>query len=142
MLPGVTDTLPMIDAIVGVARVLMGLASKLAEGNQARRERMADFFISISDCLAAVSSELRQRRTPHGKCAEMRQYAEALERMVADEVGAPKARELATDLMSAYQVERLSADLRHAASAEVNLDLIDEASGKFRALANMVRVGV
>ena len=130
--------------ILDVAKSLLGLSDQLRNADRQKRGDMAQLFESISDCLVAVSTEIRSGGVPHGRCAELAQYAEALPGLVEAELGQPKARELGQTLHSAYNVESVAIGLQQVADDQQKdpyLAQIDEASGKFRALANLVRVG-
>jgi hypothetical protein len=132
--------LDTIKNILSVVKSLMGLSGKLKAGEDQRRKRMSALFVKISDCLAAVSAEIRAGGVPHGKCAEMQTYGDELPKVIAKEVGETKAAELGKLLHSAYAVEQLAIDLKKSAKREPHLRQIEEASGKFRALATMMRV--
>lgn len=130
--------------ILDVARSLLGMSDQLRSANRQRRGDMAVLFESISDCLVAVSTEIRTGGVPHGRCAELAQYAESLPGLVADELGVQQANDLGATLYSAYNVESVAIGLQEVADAhqkEPYLAQLEEASGKFRALANLVRAG-
>jgi hypothetical protein len=135
----------MIDifkTILDVAKALVGVSDQLRRANRERRQDMAQLFDAISSCLAAVSTEIRAGGVPHGRCAELEQYAQALPGVVAKELGDARAQELGQTLHSAYNVESVAVGLQQVTSAqekEPYLAEIEEASGKFRALANLVR---
>ena len=103
---------------------------------------MGELFERISGCLTAVSSEIRQGRVPHGRCSELFEYAAALPDKIRKELGDDKADQLGSTLLSAYDVELAAAKLHQGLQAERERYLaeIDQASGKFRALANLVRL--
>jgi len=134
----------MIDTIKNILYVvqsLFGLSDKLKASDRQRRIDMADLFEKISSCLATVSSEIRKGNVPHGKCYELDTYAQALSEAIRKEVGDKKADELEHTLHSAHNVERLAMEINELASGkETYLREIEEASGKFQALANIVRI--
>ena len=134
----------MFRTILEVARSLLGMSDQLRAADRQRRGDMAHLFEQIGGCLIAVSTEIRAGGVPHGRCAELRQYATALPDLVRDELGDAQAQDLGATLLSAYDVERVAMELHqveHAAQKEPYLAEIEEASGKFRALANLVRLG-
>ena len=133
------DPLTLVTSILGVAKSLLGLSDKLRAADESRKARTATLFSSISDCLASISSEIRSGNVPHGRCAELITYAEQLPGLVEADVGHEKATELGRSLHSAYDVEGLAASLDTEADKEPYLQKIEEASGKFRALANIIR---
>jgi len=127
--------------ILDVAKALLGMSDQLRAAVRQRRADMANLFESISSCLATVSSEIRVGNVPHGKCGELITYSEALPGLIDKELGESKAKELGETLRSAYNVECMAMELSEVAEKEPHLKEIEEASGKFRALANILRVG-
>lgn len=127
--------------ILEVVKTLLGVSDKLKTAKSERRNNMATLFENISAYLAAVSSEIRSGKIPHGRCGELRTYAAGLPQVVSEELGKAKAAELGRHLRSAYDVERLAMELHLEQDKEKYLQQIEEASGKFRALGNIVRVG-
>lgn len=136
--------LNIFGTILDVAKSLLGLSDQLRNADRQRRGDMAELFGSISECLDAVSSEIRAGGVPHGRCGELAQYALSLPDLVAPELGDDRARELGQTLFSAYNVESVAMGLQQVADEREKdpyLAQLDEASGKFRALSNLVRVG-
>ena len=136
--------LDIFGTILDVAKSLLGLSDQLKSADRQRRGDMAQLFESISECLVAVSTEIRAGGVPHGRCGELAHYAQALPDLVAPELGDDRARELGQTLFSAYNVESVAMGLQEVADDQEkapHLAKIDEASGKFRALANLIRVG-
>lgn len=131
----------LIKNILDVAKALLGMSDQFRAIEQKRRADLATLFENISACLATVSSEIRIGNIPHGKCEELITYSEALPELISKELGETKANELGDTLRSAYDVERMAMELREISEKEPHLKYIEEASGKFRALANIVRVG-
>lgn len=130
----------LIKNILSVAKTLLGMSDQLRAAKQERREKMADLFEKISSCLATVSGEIRVGGIPHGACGELITYSEALPNLIASEVGEKKANDLGKTLRSAYNVERLAMELKNISKKEPHLRKLEEASGKFKALANLTRV--
>lgn len=136
--------LDIFGTILNVAKSLLGLSDQLRTADRQRRGDMAQLFESISDCLVAVATEIRAGGVPHGRCAELAQYAQELPRRVEAELGQQKAQELGETLFSAYNVESVAMGLQEVADEQQKdpyLAKIEEAAGKFRALANLVRAG-
>jgi len=128
--------------ILDVARFLFGLNDQLKATERQRRADMAALFEDISNCLTATSGGIRAGAIPHGRCAELITYAQALPGVIYQEVGEARARELGDMLHSAYAVEQLAMRIAQSTDKESYLAQLEEASGKFRALANLIRVGL
>jgi hypothetical protein len=133
--------LDVAKGILDVVKSLFGLSDQLRASNRQRREDMAKLFESISDCLAATSAEIRAGQVPHGRCGELITYAEALPAAIAKEAGEARAKDLGNRLHSAYGVEQLAIELTNVPDKEPHLAVLEEASGKFKALGNLVRAG-
>jgi len=118
---------------------LLGLSDQLRSADRQRRNDIADLFEKISDTLSQVSSEIRLGHVPHGKCEELITYADALPGIIAAQVGAQKADKLGQTLHSGYNVEGLAMQIKDKAKKELYLKALEESSGKFRALANIMR---
>lgn len=125
--------------ILEVAKSLIGISDKLREADHQQRHDMAALFDNISSCLGVVSSEIRMGKIPHGKCGELETYAQELPGKIRDQIGDTKAKELGALLHSAHKVEGAAMDISDVADKEPYLKEIEEASGKFLALANLMR---
>jgi hypothetical protein len=104
---------------------------------------MAKLFDDISGTLMDVSREIRAGYVPHRKCGLLIGYAEELPDKTRDELGTDNALKYGRMLGSAYNVEQVAMSLQHfsnAAEREPYLKDLEEASGKFQALANLVKV--
>ncbi len=136
--------LDIFGTILDVARSLLGMSDQLRSASRERRGDMAQLFDSISECLEAVATEIRAGGVPHGRCGELSEYARSLPELVAVELGEQRATELGETLHSAYNVERVAIGLQDVTDAqqkEPYFAQLEEASGKFRALASLVRAG-
>jgi len=129
----------MIDKILSVAKALFSFRGEFQKAKREKRDRIADLFEKISNCVKDVYSELKSDEVPHGKCAEMLTYANMLTDTVKDEIGEERAEELAKDLIEAHEVEVLLWQLHNVPDKDLQLSKLDEASGVFMALANIVR---
>jgi hypothetical protein len=96
--------------------------------------------VDPGSCLASVSAEIRSGRIPHGRCGELITYAQTLPGLISAEVGDARASSLGSTLHSAYNVEQLAIMLREAPEKEPYLSQLEEASGKFQALAKLILV--
>jgi hypothetical protein len=124
------------------AKLSIDLAGQLRNADRQRRTDIADLFDRIGDCLAAVSSEIRLGNIPHGKCGELLGYAQVLPQRLQGTVADAQARQLGHTLTMAYNVEQMAMQLGRVVNVEPELGKIEEASGKFKALSNMVRAGL
>jgi len=133
--------LSVAEAILNVAKSLLGMSDQLRSADRQRRHDMADLFGQVSECLADTSAVIRKGEIPHGRCAELLTYAQDLPRRIDRELGPQNAGELGRQLAEAHTVEKLASELSDLPDKEPYLAALDEAAGKLRALANLVRVG-
>jgi hypothetical protein len=140
---GVVTALDEFKRLHEVASSLSEKSDRLRSAERQRRTDMAELFTSIGACLEAVSGEIRAGNVPHGRCAELFRYARALPDKVRKELGDEEAEQLGRKLMSAYNVEGAAIPRLEDVQADTKpyLKEIDEASGEFRALANLVKLG-
>ncbi len=124
--------------ILDVAKSLIGVSDKLKAAKQDRKDRIATLFEKVSDCLAAVSSEIRSGKVPHGRCAELEAYGDQLPDLVRNQVP-DRADALGNQLKAAHNVEGMAQALSVGQDKEPYLAQIEEASGKFHALSNIMR---
>jgi hypothetical protein len=132
----------IIGDLVGVAKDLWELRSSFANAKQEQRDRISDYFLSISDCLHATHESLAQGVYPHQRCAELKGYADLLADTLKGTINKTKADELATRLRGAHEVERLHAELRSDPKAREELPMLAEAAGTLAALGKSVRAGL
>ncbi len=90
----------IIKDIVDVAKALFGVKESLAKADKQKREEMADYFHAVSICFAATFEKLSEDEVPHGRCAELSEYAESLPKAVEGFVEKSKAEELSNLLAS------------------------------------------
>jgi len=124
--------------ILGLAKSLLGLVDKLRKVDRERRERIARLFENMRTSLVAASEEIRNGGVPHGLCSELSHHAESLADLIRIEVGSDQAEEL--EHAMTYVCPDNTMALVFASEQEKSscLKILDEASGKFRALVNIL----
>lgn len=129
----------MIEEILSVAKALWHYKESFDKAKRDKRDRIASYFEQISECLAETSMMLRHDQYPHGKCGEMEGYANLLPETVGDIISEEKAQDLANQLRSMHELEKLYSQLHDAPNKDEQLGKLEEASGILRALANSLR---
>ncbi len=130
----------LFKALLEVGKFLFGISAQLKTAGRERRAAMATLFEQISGCLEGIASELRTGGQSHGKCGELLIYARAVPDAIRQEIGDAKANELGDLLLAAQTFRMAVVNVHDAGDRESYLQVIDETSGKFRALANLARV--
>lgn len=128
-----------IDTILSVARRLFEFKDALNRARRDRRDRIAEYFEQVSQCLAEVSGTLKKGKIPHGKCAEMQVYATRLPQTIGDQVAEAEVKSLSEQLESAHAVEALLSELSHSPHPDAELAKLDEAAGIFMGVAASIR---
>jgi len=131
--------LSIIGKILEVVGKLVGLRSELERADKALRDKIADLFDQISDCLLRVATELRKEQVPHGACAELATYSVGIAVLISPITGQTEAMEISDKLREAHNVEGLLLSLREVPNPGDEIAKIEGASGEFKALANMLR---
>jgi hypothetical protein len=130
----------VFETILTVAKVALGLSDQLRAANVEKREKIAKLFEQIGVCLTNVSAVIRDGGVPYGSCTELETYADELPGLLEKELGDAKARELGAALAAAHNTEGGAIHLRGVSDREPYLQHIEEAAGKFQALAHLIRV--
>jgi hypothetical protein len=124
-----------------IARAILA-ATRLAPPLDAqRRQEVTAYYLAIAQTLDDAVQALRAGVVPHGKCGEMRGYAQQLAHELGDVISPQQAAGLSHELMQSYDVERFGAAFMHLPDAERDekFAVLDEAAGYFRAAARSVQ---
>ena len=130
----------VVEGIRDVAKGIIELIPKLQSARRDKRLRIANLMEQISDCLIKVSAEIRIGNQPHGQCGQLIGFAEQLPTMLKNAIGKNEANALGQQLHASYKVEELAMRLDRVKKKEPYLAKLEEASGKFRVVALVLRV--
>jgi hypothetical protein len=144
-------------AISNVVGTLASLIGDLKRAKRDRRDRVAEYFQSVSLCLDAIAQAMRAAivndarggaAIPHSACAELNAYAEDLPRAVGAEIGDARADQLADQLRDAAADRALIVrylELSRIAKTDGGRELdaaiveLEKSAGQLRALAVSLR---
>ena len=132
----------IINEIIDVAKALFGLRDSLVKAPKDKRDQIADYFHTVSLCLAATYGDLASNVVPKGRCAELSSYADSLPYVVEGLNEKSKAEELSYLLKKAPCLEGMWEQFNVNPEKIKELPVIAEASGIFLALSNSVRAGL
>ena len=132
-------TKEIVTAILEVAKGVIELIPQLRAARREKRLRVARLMGQISDCLITVSAEIRKGNVPNGQCGQLIGFANQLPRTIQSLTGKKRARQLADQLHAAYNVEMLAVRLEKLKKKEPYLAKLEEAGGKFRAVAQVLQ---
>lgn len=132
----------IVQGLIDVAKSLFSLKDSFAKASQEQRDRMAEYFKAISECLAATYDSLSSDVVPHGRCGEIKGYAELLPSVVRGLIDDRRAQELSDLLKRSHEVEGLMEVVRRSPNKDAEIATIAEASGIFMALSNSVKAGL
>jgi hypothetical protein len=135
-------TLDIIKAIIDVAKNMLGMKTELEKAKRNRRDRVSAYFSDIGKLIEEVSASLKLKQYPHGSCAQLETLAslmpKTLEGLLPEEV----IRENYHKLCEVRKIEMLFGQISHLKESEIPSKLVqlDEAAGKFKALAAHLKV--
>lgn len=128
----------VVTGMLDVAKGIIELIPKLQAARREKRLRISQLMGEISECLVSVSAEIRVGNVPHGKCGQLVGFADELPRAIQSITGKRRARELGMQLHAAHRVEELAVRLDRIQNKEPYLAKLEEAGGKFRAVARVL----
>ncbi len=130
----------IISTLLAFAKGVFGLKTSIDASNREQADRVADYIDTVAKTISDAATELRLGNIPHGKCGEMAGHAQLFEKTVSSVVDAGRAKELADQLQSVYDIERAYAELQNVLNADKRIAELDEAAGLLRAFAASLRV--
>lgn len=130
-----------------ILKGLMFLGDKLlsniqwiAKAKRDQRDRISEYCRNIADCLSKAYKGLQQGQIHHGCRSEMDSYMRDLRDVLEKTLTPTEFKELHDSLEIAYQVERLGHELSQPEPPDSKFAELDIAAGKFRAVANKIRI--
>jgi hypothetical protein len=142
----------MVELIMQIASTIADLGGKFRSLKRDRRDRIADLLMKISECIDAITSEVRgpSPTVPTDRCVELATYYKNLASVVA-EVSGDQVHDLSYQLIAGIKSRRFIEKLLTIERGGVRLTTadkdyqsralhdLDAASGTFRATANLLR---
>jgi hypothetical protein len=130
----------MISDFIEVATKLGEFSEQLKQANAEKRERMATYFKTIGECLGNIAQQLKKGEIPATRFGELQVYAEQLSVIITDYVGKEEADKLSdwlgkTTTIIRKQSPTIIQESQNKEGNEESIQLIEEASGRFNALA-------
>lgn len=118
----------MLGELLEVVTKLSEVSDRLQQAGEARRKRIADYFLSIEKCLCDSVEQLKNNQVPNSRWGELKVYARKLQTTIGKEIGKDTAEELSLLLLST------------AKNIPTNKDIpsIETAAGTFKGLANTI----
>jgi hypothetical protein len=131
----------MFEAFLKVVEALAGYIREYKKAKKERREAIATLYEQIGLCLANTARRMRIPEYPGGECGNILEFSEGLPDTVGDVIGNKKALEIAKILKKSHKVELEYAKLSQMKPEDRELELakLDEAAGRFQALAKLIR---
>lgn len=117
-----------------------GIGSYL-KANEQKRKEIGGLMLSISDCISEAANSIRKSIYPHGKCAEMEMYANALDDIITPDI-LPNIGLAKVDLMNASSIEHFI-NLETSTSKEIidTANQLEQVAGGFRGIGNILTRG-
>ena len=130
----------IILGLLSLGKDLFDLLDKFKQAKKEKKEEASHLFNAIADVLKDTFEKLSNKVYPAGNCQQLLMYGRELYDKTKDIVGEQKAHELAEKIVASHKVESLFHELQNINMPEKELEKLDEASGYFRATANLIKV--
>ena len=121
-----------------IGKDLFDVSDKFKEAEKDRKEAASKLFNAIGDVLKDTYEKLLHQTYPAGNCQQLLLYGHQLYDKTKDVIGEEKAHELAEKILAAHKVEQLYHELENTNTSQSDLEILDEASGFFKATANII----
>jgi hypothetical protein len=141
----------MVKDFLDLAKSLLGIQADLSRSAFERRERVASYLDKIVNCIEQIIESFRKEKIPYNQCSELDEYLDLLIEVIGKEVGEDRlwrykeilnnAAETRGQYVSAFlQGSYLSGEDLIGSTPEAELQILEDAAGRFKALANSLRV--
>lgn len=134
----VSNPLTLAANILHLAKSLLGLADTLRKFDREQREGIAQLFENTRESLSAFAEEITNDRLSHGVCEQLLGSAKSLVEFIRTELEYEHADELERFVQYTCNGNALQLVLSSEQNKISSLTMIDEATGKFRALVNIL----
>lgn len=118
----------MLEELLEVGTKLFEASDRLQQAGDKRRKCIADYFLSIEECLRDSVEQLKSGQVPNSKWGELKVYARKLSTTVGQEIGTETAEELSLLLLSTAK----------NIPTDQDIPSIEAAAGKFKGLAKTI----
>lgn len=121
------------------SQCLLGLGETIATHRREERERLAMYLDKIASTVETIRHSLEKEDRPVSACAELDEYVLTLAHVLTPTLPKEAAR-FEQALTRGSLARGLLMIVRDAGSQEIAFNDLDEAAGRFRALANRLRM--
>lgn len=128
----------IIKNILDLAKKLLGISTTLKSARKDDVDRLATYCEKISECLGNIHKEIREGGRPVLNCGQLGGYIGDLDHALRSELSREERDGLSNGLRAALNIEMIY--IESSSEPPKNLDDIAMAAGKFKALADGLRV--
>lgn len=121
-----------------IGQDLLGMSDKFKQAKKEKKEAASKLFSLIGDVLHDTFDKLSHKIYPAGNCQQLLVYGQELYDKTKDIIGDQKARDLSEKIVASHKVEQLYYELENTSLPQQELTSLDEASGFFKATANLI----
>ena len=115
--------LDIAKTILEVGKGLFGLRSDFGKTRRDRRGRLAAYFSDLAALVESVCASLREKKYPHGSCAQLQRLASMMKKTVKGIVPDQDAQEFQDKLMHVWEIEQLFGKLQTMPGAKAKKEL-------------------
>ena len=121
-----------------IGQDLLGMSDKFKNAGKEKKEAASKLFLLIGGVLEDTYQKLSNKVYPGGNCQQLLIYGNELYDRTKEIIGEQKARELSDKIVASHKVEQLYYELENTELPKNELAFLDEASGFFKATANLM----
>ena len=132
----------MLEGLSEVVTKLAEFSEQFQQAGEKRRERIANYFSNIAECLRNTAEKLKNGEVPSREWGELKIYAEELQKTVGEEIGQEQANQLSNLLkitVNNTPISNIASGFKNEGKYSEEIEGIKEISGRFNGLVNTVR---
>jgi len=132
----------MIKDLWDIAQGLLGLKESFSKAKRERKDRIAEYFLTIGNIIQEAADIFKSGDIPHGKCQQMLDHARYFADVVGDTIEPEKVREFQDKLIASHEVEMLASEILGQDGSEKKIAELEKISGSFLSLSSAIKAAM
>ena len=129
----------MIKDLWDITQGLLGLKDSFSKAKRERKDRIAEYFLTIGNIIQEAADIFKKGDIPHGKCQQMLDHAQYFSDVVGDTIEPDKAKEFQQKLIESHEVELLASEILGQDGSEQKIAELERISGSFLGLGSAIK---
>ena len=129
----------MIKDLWDIVQGLLSLKDSFAKANRERKDRIAEYFLTIGNIIQEAVDIFKKGDIPHGKCQQMLDHVQHFADVVGDTIEPDKAQEFQKKLIESHEVELLASEILGQDGSEEKIAELEKISGSFLTLGSVIK---